>query len=166
SGKFGLGKLLSADRRDGAADSVALQDPVETFLGVNAVVEGDFDDLLCFFAFLEFVVLKRPRHRFRLADHPVIGPGAWDVTLFEIQFPDMPACFSNRLFIRAMHTLRKRLRRLGRNRRDSKLVSLLQEERVEEAAVFLLGPKEVTKLIDGRWGTAFVQGPLELFEVC
>src|SRR5437667_4293896 len=41
-----IGKLLAADRGDGAANPVTIKDPVEALARMHAVMEGDLDELL------------------------------------------------------------------------------------------------------------------------
>src|SRR5438132_6216477 len=74
-------KLLAADRGDGAANSVTLQDPVEAFARIYAMMEGYLDELLRVLLFLEAIALERLGHRFRFAQHAVVHPGVQDIAL-------------------------------------------------------------------------------------
>src|SRR5205807_1142912 len=69
---FKLRKFLPAHLRDGAAYTITLENPVEAFARMHALVEGDLDQLLAILVFLELVLLQRPGHRLGFAKHAKI----------------------------------------------------------------------------------------------
>ena len=132
-------KLLAADRGDGAANSVTLQDPVEAFARIYAMMEGDLDELLRVLLFLEAIALERLGHRFRFAQHAVVHPGVRDIAFVQIELPDQPPGFADGFLIGSMHGLRQLVRPLGRHGRNSQGMALLEQQGIEEIRVVLLG---------------------------
>ena len=128
------------------------------------MMEGDLDELLRVLLFLEAIVLKRPGNRRRLAQHAVIHPGAGDVALVEVKLADEAPGFANRVLVGSMRRLGQLLGRLGRHRRDAKLVAPLQEHGVKEIAIVLLGPQTRAELVDGSLRPLAAESALEFIK--